>query len=158
MAHEAGFLANAVRKAFNHSRVSFICQRDPADVGWWTDYITKYKMAYSMRFHFSMPGGLQFADEMICCNPWLPEDTRLKTAKDKFLDQIKRYKIVISGISATNPTSNPRVSVSGKTNKEGRVSTSFADDLAFCISANLYLNDLLLTRQLPYFNYEEVFQ
>jgi hypothetical protein len=157
MAHEAGFLGEKVRATLKHSRISFICQKDPKDIGWWTTAEVKYKMAYAMRSVFQSTA-IYYADEMICANPWLDETNRLQITKKKFEDQLPKYKIVIAGLSMNNPISTPRVSISGKTTKEGKVSSSFTDDIAFCISANLFFINMLNMRTIPNFNYEEIFE
>jgi hypothetical protein len=155
MAHEAGFLAECVKRSLYHERISFICQREPGDCGWWTQADVKYKMAYEMRFVF-MSKIIQYAQDVICVNPFMKEATRWQETKRKFEDQLPKYKIVVSGMSSTNPLSAPRHGVSGKTTKDGKVSGSFTDDLAFCVSACLYFMKMILTRSTPNFRHDDV--
>lgn len=157
MAHEAGFLAECVKKTLCHERISFICQRSPGDCGWWTQSDVKYKMGFEMRYVF-MNNIIQYSDDVVCTNPFMKEATRWEETKKKFEDQLPKYKIVVSGVSSLNPLSTPRIGLSGKTTKEGKVSASFTDDLVFCVGACLYFIKMILTRSTPHFNHNELLQ
>jgi hypothetical protein len=108
--------------------------------------------------------------DFICTNPWLDVASRRQTTKAKFEEQLKRFKPVLT--SPKDPHSTPKITVSGlldgygdkfltpstgKTDKEGKVSGMFKDDLMCAFSLNMFLWDQLFNRKVPNFNYQLVF-
>ena len=96
-----------------------------------------------------------YMKDMICTNPFVDPSDRRKKTKAKFEEQLKRYKPVMT--TPKDPQSTPKMTVSGKTDKEGRISGMFKDDLITNFALNMYLWDLLLTRKVQNFNYQMVF-
>jgi len=152
MAHEAGFLTEPVLK---HRNTVAIAQHDVNDYGWWTDLQTKVQAAYKARHCMAMES-VGYMKDFICTNPWLDPKTRRQITKAKFEEQLKRYKPVVT--NPKDPHSTPKVTVSGKTNKEGKVSGTFNDDLMSTFCLNVYLMEMLLLRKIPNFNYQVVFE
>lgn len=156
-AHEAGFLCDAVREGLRHSRISFIAQneKNPADVGWWTDAPVKTQMAYALQYVLN-EDRLSYAEDMVCKNMWLDESDRLEKTKKKVMEQLPRYRITLTGLSETNPTATPRISVSGKVDKDGKLSKGFKDDLIVSLSGNIFFYRKLYEKSLPNLNYNEL--
>lgn len=119
-----------------------------------TDLHTKVQAAYKTRHYFVM-GAIGYMEDFICTNASLDSKTRRQTTKAKFEEQLKRYKPVVT--SPKDPHSTPKVTVSGKTNKEGKVSGTFRDDLMSTCCLNNYIWDMLLNKKVPNFNYKLVF-
>lgn len=97
-----------------------------------------------------------YMKDWICVNRWLDPKTRKQITESKFREQIKRYKPVAT--APKDPHSVPKVTVSGKTNKEGKVSGTFKDDIMSTFCLNMHLFDLLLLKKIPNFNYDIVFR
>jgi len=95
------------------------------------------------------------AQNFICANPFSENpETRAQEALVKFFDQLKRFRIV-SEVSE-NPGSMKKATVSGKVNKEGKVSKSAHDDLAFVVSMATGVMDKLYLRAVDWFDYVRV--
>ena len=119
-----------------------------------TDNQTKVRCAYKARECMVMHSVFYMKD-FICTNPWLDASTRRQTTKAKFEEQLKRFKPVLT--SPKDPHSTPKITVSGKTDKEGKVSGMFKDDIMCAFSLNMFLWDQLFSRKVPNFNYQLVF-
>lgn len=72
----------------------------------------------------------------------------------KFFDQMKRFRIVSE--TSENPGSMKKATVSGKVNKEGKISKNAHDDLAFVLSMATGVLDKIYMRIVDWFDYVRV--
>jgi hypothetical protein len=152
MAHEAGFLANEVKK---FDKVELIAERGGDDYGWWTTNISKVKQAYAAWAALST-GQIQFLSDWVCENPYTPDKVKRRSETlEKFGEQLRRYGEY--EMATKNALSIPKVGVSGCIDKEGRVSGLFNDDLAIAFCMNIWLWGLLCRREIEGFNYSRIF-
>lgn len=149
MAHEAGFIAKFVKREFPRSYA--IAQKPDNDYGWYTTH--DQKIQYAMALVACMSNeALVFSKQMRCATPTflgtsVPEE-RLATIKQKLFEQMGRYRMVQS--QSHNALFIPRSTVSGKVDKEGRVSGAFNDDLIFSLSMCIWLTRELLLNRIPH--------
>jgi hypothetical protein len=151
--HESGFLADPFKKL--HPKNIAVAQYEDGDYGWWTEVGDKQKYAFKTR-ECMMVGAMCFMKDWICTNPWLRPEERHKTTRAKFEEQIKRVRPVMT--QPKEPHSTPRMTISGKVDKEGKISGTFRDDLAMSLLINIYVGHMLQTNQVPNFPYSRVFR
>lgn len=90
---------------------------------------------------------LVYAKKLVCVNPFLEESKRLSTTKSKMEEQLRRLKYVTNDVKT--PLAVTRQTISGKTNKDGKISGSFSDDLAMALMINLWMCEGVIYRTLP---------
>jgi hypothetical protein len=149
MAHEAGFTAQYVLEQFPGSIA--ISQDVQNDYGWWTDHPTKMRYAYSFRHHM-LTESVFYSKNLVVTNPWLDPAKRHSTTLAKFEEQMKRYKLVQNELK--NPLAIAKTSVSGKVDKEGKVSGTFNDDLMFAVTMATWMKDTIIVGTMPNFPYK----
>jgi hypothetical protein len=152
MAHEAGFLTKEFMD-LHHKNIG-VAQYDHTDYGWWTDNAAKVKYGYKTR-ELMMLGCVTFMQDWICINPWIKADERKRSTLSKFTEQVKRYRPVAT--TPSEPHSTGRITLSGKVDKDGKISGTFKDDIMVALTMNLYLWEELSLRRVPNFNYKAVF-
>jgi hypothetical protein len=150
-AHEAGFLADEVTAYEKHA---LIAEKGDDDWGWWSTNSTKTQQAYAAWSSVSL-GQVSFLKNWVCENPMVDGVSRRKHTKDKFTEQLRRYSEY--AMQTRDPLSIPRTGVSGVADKEGKASSTFNDDLAFCFCFNIWLIEKLRRHQVPGFPYFKVF-
>lgn len=152
LGHEGGYLAQPFSEL--HPKNKPLAQYEEKDYGWWTDNAAKINYAYKTR-EIMATGGVRYMKNWVCTNPWLPPEDRRKITKTKFEEQMRRFRPVTTSVK--DPHNIPRMTVSGKVDKDGKISGSFQDDLmmAFCMS--IYLWHLIIMRQVLYLNYATIF-
>lgn len=149
--HESGYLSDEFLK---FSKTVAIAQHETKDYGWWTDHALKLKAAYKLRKSMA-EGSLVLMKDFVCSNPWIPAEKRREKTMNKFVEQIKRYKLVEN--ERSTPHANTKVTVSGKVDKDGKISGTFKDDIITMLGINLHLWDKLILREIPTFDYASVF-
>lgn len=150
LAHESGFIASVVR---NRPRVHAICGARPGKVGIVTTSHNKPEYAHSARHHI-VHGTLQIANHIVCGDHHLkydsgslvPPEKRGEHMLEVLEDEMRRYqRVQSSGESVIN---NPRSSVSGVVDSEGKRDPTLNDDVMFtltfaCRTADKARNGLL---------------
>lgn len=152
MAHEAGFITEMVINKFPGT--IGITQNPDNDYGWWTDHGQKIRYAMSLRQTF-LENSIVYSDRLVCVNPFMEESRRMTATKAKFEEQLSRYKIIAS--DSQSAVSTPKFSVSGKTDKDGKISRSFNDDIVFAMSMACWMATSISANTLPNFPYDEGF-
>lgn len=153
MAHEAGFLAEEVTA---YSQNALVAEKGDDDWGWISTNQTKTQQAFAAWNAVSL-GQVSFLDGWVCENPLTSNNptVRRKQTKDKFTEQLRRYSEY--EMQTRDPLSTPRTGVSGVADKEGKTSSTFNDDLAFCFCFNIWIISKLKRHQVPGFPYQKVF-
>lgn len=158
MAHESGFIAFFVREQFPGSYA--IMQHANNDYGWYTTHDQKIRYAYSLVGRLA-EDSLVFSHRALCGQPEFlgtlattANEERWQSIKNKLYEQLSRYRVVQSAVH--NALTIAKTTVSGKVDKEGRVSGSFNDDLVFALSMSTWLCSELLQRRLPNFPHDQV--
>jgi hypothetical protein len=123
------------------------------DVGWFTDNTYKVKYAYAAREKIKEEA-VFFVEDWICTNPWLQAEKRSFITKQKFFEQMSRYKL-FSG-SLASPFSKQKTTITGKTNESGKVSAGYNDDLMFCFTMNIYMTNEILNGNIPNLDYNKI--
>lgn len=98
---------------------------------------------------------VRIMSDMICSNPFVPdENERRTTVLAKFKEQIERFRVIPTKKKQAH--SKSIVTVSGKVDKEGRISGSLQDDLmmAFCMNVDIW--EKLVKREIATFPYSRV--
>ena len=94
--------------------------------------------------------------DFICINPFINDEfERRKTIRSKFEEQLYRFRVVTT--TPKQAHSIPKQTVSGKVDKEGKISGMFQDDLVMSFTMNLYIWEELIFRRVPNFPYQMVF-
>lgn len=166
MAHEAGFLTLEHQKL--HPKNISLAQHELKDYGWWTDYSSKVKYAFKvsqLQINFKLIlkkarslialDNVFIMKDFICANPFVDEHTRRDVLDSKFREQVQRFRVVTTKPKEAH--SIPRVTVSGKVDKDGKISGSHQDDLMMAFCMNLYVWEQLMERAVPNFDYQTVF-
>jgi hypothetical protein len=135
---ESGHLKKA---AEGYYRVEFVYQRQGINPGWWTGNAEKLEYAYSARDQM-VYGAVLMLKDMVCTNKAQKPNTRAKETKKKLIDQMTRYRLVVS--TPGSPFNKETVTVTGKVDEKGKISQGFNDDLMFAFTmANKKLEDVL---------------
>lgn len=152
LGHEGGYLTQPFMEI--HPKNIAVAQYTHSDYGWWTDNQGKINYGYKTRELMAM-GSIRFMKDWICTNPWLSPQERKKITRSKFEEQLKRFRPVTTPVK--DPQSIPRMTVSGKVDKDGKVSGTFRDDIMMAFCMNIYIWYLIMMRQVANFNYQLVF-
>lgn len=152
LGHEGGYLAEPFQNL--HQKNVALAQYENKDYGWWTDNAAKINYAYKTREFMAM-GAVRFMKDWVCTNPWIQPEERKKITKMKFEEQMKRFRPVTTNVK--DPHSIPRMTISGKVDKDGKISGSFQDDLMMAFCMGIYIWHLIIMRQVMYLNYSLLF-
>ena len=99
---------------------------------------------------------VQIMKDLVCSNPYIDgAENRYKIITSKFKEQLGRWRLVQR--PSKNPGSVPKFSGSGKVDKDGKISSSFQDDVAMAFFMNIFLWEQLIERNIPTFDYARVF-
>ena len=101
---------------------------------------------------------MKYTEPFACGNPFQEEltpENRIKRVKDKFNEQITRFKKIVN--VPTLAHSKTTVTYSGKTDAENHVNPRFKDDLVMAWLLGMFFGDLFLYEQLPGINYKRDF-
>ncbi len=124
------------------------------DCGIWTTNENKIRYASDAREELSTDS-VSFLEDMVCKNPFLDPDKRIKITQKKFIEQMKRFKLVNPEIR--NAGNIPKATVSGKVNDDGKINTSFNDDLYFVFTMGMSLLKSLYRREVKIIDYDRLF-
>lgn len=152
MGHEGGYLAKPFMD-LNTKNIA-LSQYEEKDYGWWTDNNAKINYAYKTREFMAM-GAVRYMKDWVCVNPWIKPEDRRKITKQKFEEQMKRFRPVTTSVK--DPHMIPRMTVSGKVDKDGKISGAFQDDLMMAFCMGIYIWHMIIMRQVMYLNYSVLF-
>jgi hypothetical protein len=150
---ESGYLALHLRQ--NFKKVMLIKQKEDKDYGWWTAHDGKKEYAYTARYNI-VTQNIALLQDYVCQNSWISPEKRRDECTKKFYTQMGRYRLVSSKPNTAFGTG--KVTVSGKTNEQGKISDGFNDDLFFVFTWCCSMLDKLYHQTIPNLNYGELFQ
>jgi hypothetical protein len=148
--HEVGYLARVVQRFKN----TVCIEQKPNEVGIWTDTQMKLSYAFAMRYTVNS-WGIFLMEDLVCRNPYLEEEDRREKTLAKLEDQLRRYKL--HPLKSKSPVGRQQVAVSGKVDKEGKVSSNFQDDLATGLGMALGFWQKVLVREFDWIPYAKIF-
>jgi len=147
--HEGGHMKLIVDKFGGYT----YRERSDRDFGIWTSEETKKNSAERARAAMA-EGSVYLMDDFITVNQMhdkKDESERRKAMKEEFEHQLLRYKYVYS--QTKTPFGKSKYTISGKTDKNGGISSSVNDDLAVCFCFLILINELIATNQLINMDY-----
>lgn len=121
--------------------------------GVWTTPQSKMRYGMALKYQF-VARSISVYKRFICVNPYVDPGKREKELMLKFIDQLKRFRIFYP--ISENPGSQKKATLSGKVNKEGKVSHNAHDDLAMTLAMACSMLDMLEMRQVDWFDYVRV--
>ncbi len=151
--HESGFLARYFL-SLGSKKLCAIAEREDGDYGWWTTGVSKPEYGYAARFQM-INRSVCYMKDFVCANPWLKSNERRQITKTKFEEQMRRYGPV--EIAPKTALSTSRVGISGKVDKDGKISKMHTDDLMMVFTMAMHIWNRLLEKKVPNINYNEIF-
>lgn len=146
--HEGDFLRRALQ---NFPRMHFCYEKGPENgCGVWTTHALKVSYGFSMRYQFSTRN-ISLWDQFICANPYQDPATRAGETISKLKEQMGRYRIVYT--ETDNPHGRNNTTLSGKVNKEGKITKNAKDDICFALSMAICLLDKIDMGMLDWFDH-----
>ena len=151
--HDVHYLSEILQV---YSNKSIISQKGTDDEGWWTDQFNKQRQ-------------LDSADHALGCRQvrllenWATASSFAKEAPEKrrkkmcvqLESELKRYGE--HERPSTDPSSAPRVFISGRVAEDGTRENAVRDDLAFCTCFSIWLCWLVMRRIAPGVDYQSIF-
>lgn len=137
---------------FQKRPASYCIREKPGakNYGWRTTAFSKN--AYTQQLWTKMgEGAIFYLDDMVCVNPWLPEDSRREKTVNEFEAQLARFKVVTK--KNANPFAPGSVTTSGKVGEDGNLQQGVNDDMAMALAMNLYITLRMQTRTIPGLDY-----
>lgn len=115
------------------------------DPGFPTVANCKSKYAEAASFHVRM-GSLKIARDIVTANRWSDKRTRGKETFEKFVQQVRAFRLVES--QSDNPFSAKKFTVSGTVDKYGKTGSG-KDDLMMAFVINAFMCDLITKGSMP---------
>ena len=141
----SSFLA---KRLIPFQRHGIICQNDDGDCGWWSLETTKVEQLYAGYFAIRSRG-VRFLDGWVCPGPF----TKQTAAKHREgILQSAGEQLVRYGPAAIRE----KVKVTGRLDRDGQISHTFTDDLAFTTCFLIWLLQKIVTREAPGIPYGSV--
>jgi hypothetical protein len=128
-------------------------ERQDRDYGMWTDPQNKIDSADRARVAMA-EGSVHLMKDFITVNPFHEKtnETERRTAMvDEFLNQLMRLRFVYN--KSKTPFGKNQKAVSGKTDKNGNITSGVNDDLAVCFCFLILINQLIITKELKDMDY-----
>lgn len=138
------------------SSKSIISQKGTDDEGWWTDSFNKQRQLDSAD-HALGCRQVRILENWATAASFAKEDpeTRRKKLSAQLESELKRYGEHEKPTS--DPSSAPRVFISGRVAEDGTREDSLRDDLAFCTCFSIWLCWLVMRRIAPGVDYQSIF-
>lgn len=115
------------------------------DPGFPTVANSKSQYAEAASFHVRT-GHLKIARDLVTANRWADKRTRVKDTFEKFVQQMRAFRLVEN--QSDNPFSAKKYTVSGTVDKYGKTGSG-KDDLMMSFVINAYMGDLITTGKMP---------
>lgn len=157
MGHSIGHIWNGIRKKFDNVSTFFTkvdgFQKPYGDPGMVTTNKGKIDYANSFRNHVNR-GTLLIAKDLVVANRYMDPRTRTEETFNKFLRQVRQYRIIVQ--PALNATGKDKTTVSGVIDKYGKPNPTANDDIMMIATYNTFCGDCAMDRTLPYFDHKNV--
>lgn len=151
--HEGDFLR---REILNFPRLHVCYEYGPErGAGVWTTRDVKLKYGFTLKFIFDTKN-VSIWEHFVCANRYQDAATRKAETIAKLKEQMGRYRIIYN--ETENPFGTNSTTLSGKTNKEGKITKNAKDDLVFSFSMATGILDCITMRMFPWFNYEALYR
>jgi hypothetical protein len=152
--HDSGHVARPLLEGFKG--IIPVKEHENKDYGWWTSNNAKLKYAYSCRYALTM-GSVFVMKDCVTVNPWIkgPPDKRIFTY-NKLVAQMKRYKPTYT--TPTTAFSARKVTVSGKVDEHGKLSSGVNDDLFMTFTMACHFLDEFMYRRIPNLDYDLLYR
>lgn len=103
-------------------------EKNESNPGIFTKNAIKVECAYNARDSIAFDA-VSILDDLVCENPFQKEHSRRNEIRQKFIQQMKGYRII--NAENKSPFETKKVTVSGKVNDQGKLAPGRNDDL-FC--------------------------
>ncbi len=138
------------------SNKSIISQKGDGDEGWWTDGFNKQRQLEGADNAFGCRQ-VRFLENWVTAHNFAKQSADERRAKlmPQLESELKRYGEHEK--SSSDPSSAPRVFISGRVADDGSREDAVRDDLAFCTCFSIWLCWLIIRRIAPGVDYEKIF-
>ena len=151
--HEVQYLSQILQV---FSNTSIISQKGTDDEGWWTDQYNK-QIQLENADHALGTKQVRFLTDWVTAYRFAKDSDveRRKKIGNQLESELKRYGEHEK--SSSDPSSAPKVFISGRVAEDGSRENAVRDDLAFSMCFAIWLCWLIIRRIAPGPNYEEIF-